>query len=873
MHQISTQEAEQKLHTVRDKGLSTEEANQRLKKFGANSIQQEKELNGWVIFFRQFKSPIVILLILAATMSFLSSEWLDGFAILIVLLINAVIGFLMERQAHRSMRALKDLTRTYAKVVRDSRLMNVPSEDVVPGDLLFFEAGDMVMADARIIQATQFQVNESALTGESVPVDKNTSTLPNDTPLAERANMVYRGTFITKGNAKAIVAATGMSTELGKIATMVQRAEQSSTPIEKKLEQFGKKLIGVTLLLVAIIFVAGILKGIGVLEMLGTVIALSVASIPEGLPIVATLALAHGMLKMAKRNVIVKKLAAVETLGGTTVICTDKTGTLTENRIEVSQLVTPDFNYELKMERSLSFDLVLRAAVLCNTAEVHQEGDTYKEVGDPVETGLLKFALREGIDIAALRNQFPKIAEEPFSSETKIMATLHRAEKNAIVLAKGATEELLKRCTRILMHDQEQPLTEEGKKAWLQKADELAFLGLKVLAFGYTYTDERQIHAKHDLVFSGLTGLIDPPRKDVPGAIKECKSAGISVVMITGDHPTTAKNIALTLGIIDSEKASAIHGSAMKNFEDLTPDEKKQWKQAHVFARVSPKQKLDLIAVLQEDRNIVAMTGDGVNDAPALKKADIGIAMGIRGTQVAQEVSDMVLKDDAFTSIVVAVRQGRIIFENIRKFLIYLLSGNLSEILVISTASLIGLGFQLIPLQILFINLITDVFPALALGLSEGYPELMKRAPRNPESPIITNKNWYSIILYCIVITACTVGAVFFNHYFVHANEEWNAHLGNNILFLTLISAQLLHVFNMAERTANFFRSDVFRNKYVWYGLLISVFLTALIYFFEITKEAFNLYPLELRDVLTVVMFAGLSLILILALRKSKVIY
>lgn len=846
------------------KGLSHAEAKNRLTSFGANKISAEKNKSAWIIFFSQFKSPIVWLLIVAAGLSFYFQEWLDGIAILIVILINAIIGFYMEFQAERSMNALKKLSAVPGKVLRNGQIQEINSEVIVPGDIVYFEAGDMIPADGRIIKSFQVQIDESALTGESLPVEKSVNAIPIDTTLAERCNMGYKGTFSTKGNGYMIVTSTGMNTELGKIASMVHSADQSSTPLEKKLQDFSKKLIWITVGLVVIIFIAGLLDGQKFIEMLETSIALAVAAIPEGLPIVATMALAQGMLKMAKFNVIVKKLSAVETLGGTNVICTDKTGTLTQNKIEVSTIVTAANNTE-------SLELINRIAVLCNTAELQKSNGEIKEIGDPLETGLLKFAEKNSIDIEKYRREFQKIKEEPFSSETKIMSTLHLNSKERIIYSKGASEELLKRCSHILDSNGIVELNNENRNHWIKKAEELAFSGLRVIAGAFKPNASEAQDLSQNLVFVGLYGMIDPPRAEVFDAIKECKTAGIKIVMITGDHPATAKNIALKLGIANNEEFKVMIGKEMHDFDLLTNEEKNNWIETSVFARVSPKQKLDLVTVFQERKNIVGMTGDGVNDAPALKKADIGIAMGLRGTQVSQEVADMVLKDDSFSSIVIAIKQGRIIFENIRKFVVFLLSCNLSELLVIATASVLNLHFQLFPLQILFINLITDVLPALALGITEGSDAVMNRPPRNINEPIIDKKKWISIFFYSVVIGAVSIGAVFFSHLTVHKTELWNPELCNNILFFTLVFSQLLHVLNMSDGTS-YFRSEVMKSKYVWGAIIISVIILLGLYAIEPVRTVLSIYMMSVSDWLIISGASILSLVIIQIGKKTKLV-
>lgn len=842
-------------------GLSSIEVANRLKEFGGNKIEREKNKSGWLIFLAQFKSPIIWLLIFAAGLSFYFKEWQDGIAIVIVVMINALIGFYMEYQAERSMNALKKLSAVPAKIIRNGQLVELNAEDIVPGDIAFIEAGDMIPADGRVFNASQLEIDESALTGESLPVEKEMDVLPPDTTLAERSNMLYKGTFSTKGNGYMIVTSTGMLTELGKIAKMVQKADQATTPLEKKLQAFSKILILITVILVVVIFVAGLLNGQKWLEMLETSIALAVAAIPEGLPIVATMALAQGMLKMARYNVIVKKLSAVETLGGTNVICTDKTGTLTYNKIEVNTVVSTANNEE-------SAEIINRIAILCNTAELDNSGN---EVGDPLEIGLLKYVAKNNISIQDYRNRFKKLKEEPFSSENKFMSTLHTSEKNNSVYAKGAAEELLVRCSHILTATGITELGNETRSLWINKAEELANTGLKVIAGAYR--PEVDIHADMtaDLVFTGLFGMIDPPREEVHDAIKECKSAGINVVMITGDHPATAKNIALKLGIIEKENCKVILGKEMNDFELLTEKEKENWREAKVFARVSPKQKLDLISVLQEKKNIVGMTGDGVNDAPALKKADIGIAMGLKGSQVSQEVADMVLKDDSFKSIVLAIKQGRTIFDNIRKFVIFLLSCNLSELIVIAIASVLNLHFQLFPLQILFINLITDVLPALALGFTKGGVGVMMHPPRNISEPIIDRKRWGSIFFYSMVIGGMSISAVFFSHATVHKTETWNAELCNNILFFTLIFSQLLHVLNMGNNKSTFFKSEVFKNKYVWGAIVLSVAIVMMMYLIVPFRKVLSLHEMTVNDWLISIGASIISVIIIQLGKKLKI--
>ena len=852
-------------------GLSSPDAIDRLNRYGRNIIEDKKKISPVIIFFNQFKSPFVLLLLLAAGLSFYFKEWLDGIAILIVIFVNSIIGFLMEFQAERSMDALKRMTKVNAKVIRNGKLCEISSDEIVPGDTLYAEAGDIILADARIFNSSHLQADESALTGESMPVEKLDSVLPVDATLADRTNMLYKGTHITNGNVKALVTATGMQTELGRIAGLVQTADQNITPLEKKIEQFSKTILWITVSLIAVIFLSGVLYGDGIISMLETSIALAVAAIPEGLPIVTTLALAQGMIRMARHNVIVKKLSAVETLGGTNVICTDKTGTLTQNKIEVSSIITPEGKWEIKSDLvnrksipdSDSNTWLKRICVLCNTAELIFSDGHMKEVGDPLETALLKFAYADGIEIEPYREKYPKLGEEPFSSETRIMATLHADGQNNFVVAKGAVEEILRRCL----------MDEVRKNQWLEQAEQLATSGLRMIAVAYKTANGIPERFSEQLLFVGLIGMLDPPRAEVFAAVRECESAGITVQMITGDHPATAKNIALKLGIVNDEKEQVIIGKSMTAYENISAGEKQSWLKAKIFARVSPKQKLDLITVLQENNFVVGMTGDGVNDAPALKKADIGIAMGKRGTQVAQEVADMVLKDDSFSSIVLAIRQGRVIFENIRKFIIYLLSCNLSELLIISFSSVLNLHYSLFPLQILYINLVTDVLPALALGVTEGSDAIMKMPPRKASERIIDKVRWKSIIVYSVVMAACCLGAVFFTHETFHQSEMWNPELCNNILFITLILSQLWNVFNMTtDNSIAFHKSDVFRNKFVWIAIAACLILTIGTYFIPYVENVLSLYAPSGQDLAIMFGFSILSLVIIQTLKRMKVI-
>ena len=870
-HATTIEEATKLLNSHTEQGLTIDDAKQRLEHFGLNAIEEAKAISPFKILVNQFKSPIVFLLLFAAGMSFWFKEWLDGIAILLVLFINAAIGFYMEFKAHKSVKALKKLSSIPAKVLRDGKLNEINSEEIVPGDIAFTEAGDMIPADGIIIRSTQLLIDESALTGESVPVEKKADVLPEATILGDRTNMMFKATNVSKGNAYILVGATGMKTELGKIADLVHSSKQAATPLEKKLEQFSKKLIIITLGLVVVIFIIGLINGEQIIAMLQTSIALAVAAIPEGLPIVATLTLAQGMLKMSRYNVIVKKLSAVETLGGTNVICTDKTGTLTQNKMEVVFVETPSGTWKKDVDftgKKEQLELITQCAVLCNTADIQTSGKETKEIGDPLEIALLKFSKDKGEDINKVRKEFLKKNEEPFSSETKIMSTLHEHDGKFYVFAKGAPEELLLKCTQIY-EGSVVAMDTAKKEQWVAAAEKFSASGHRMIAMAYRQTDSTPSSLIEELVFLGLVGMIDPPRPEVQAAINDCKTAGIKVVMITGDHPSTAHFIGTQLGISTEEEVPVI-GKDMKEFEALSEEEKQHWINTSVFARVDPKHKLDLVKVFQEKGYVVGMTGDGVNDAPAIKKSDIGIAMGLRGTQVAQEVSDMVLKDDSFSSIVVAIKQGRIIFENIKKFVTFLLSCNLSELAVIAVVALMNLHFQLLPLQILFINLITDLLPALALGITKGGADIMKLSPRKSSEPIINKSRWKLIFFYSIVITSVSTIGVLINHFNFHSGSSSDAAVCNNILFFTLIFSQLFHVFNMSS--GPFFNNEVIKNKYVWFSVIASLVILIGVIQIPYVREALNIISMTMQEWIIILTASITSVIIIQVVRSLKLL-
>ncbi len=878
VHTLSVEDVLKSFETDANNGLSKAEADKRHQEFGANIYQTQKQKSIWLMLLKHFNSPIVYLLVFGAAVSIYFKDFIEAIAIGAVILINALIGFFMELQARSSMNALKEMDIILTNILRDGKIIEIPSEELCPGDIMVLEAGDIVPGDGRLIDINQLQCDESSLTGESIPSKKNTEPLPQDAVLGDRHNMVFKGASVVNGNGKAVVTGIALHTELGTITSLVESAEETITPLDKKLNALSKKLILITLIMTAIFAITGIIQGKTWVLIIETSIALAVAAIPEGLPIVATVALAYGMLLMAKRNAIVKKLAAVETLGSTSVILTDKTGTLTENKIHVEVFSFPDESVKVHIDNnSLQFDngqiekskenfekLKLIGA-LCNNATVEKVGDATKEKGDPIEIALIHLSNAEGVVLADIKKQYERIGEVPFNSDTKIMGTLHKSPIGQLVAAKGSVEDLLATCSQLQSGATVRNIEEADKKNILAASEKMAADGIRVLAFGYKEGNDlpKEDFVK-ELVYCGMIGFLDPPRLDIKDAISSCRKAGIKVVMITGDHPLTALNIAKKVGLVDEAEQHVITGKDLPEMGDaLSADWKEKILGTAVFARTTPKQKLDIADIYQKAGNIVAMTGDGVNDAPALKKADVGIAMGLRGTQVAKETASIVLKDDSFTSIAEAVAHGRAIFQNIQKFVIYLVSCNLSEIFVVTVLGFIAPAATLLPLQILFLNMVTDVFPALALGVGKGAETVMEQPPRDPKKAIISNKNWQVIVIYAVTITLAVVAAVMYCKQTISSNDK----VANNVAFITLAFAQLFHVFNMATVNANILVNDITKNKFVWLAIVVCSGLMVLVYVVPQMRLVLGLSTLPLQ-IWLVCIVAGLLPLLAMQLYK-----
>ncbi|WP_426095289.1 cation-translocating P-type ATPase [Flavobacterium sp. DSR2-3-3] len=839
-HSFSVEEVVIAFQTDSESGLSQPEAEKRTREFGPNIYQAQKQKSIWLMMLLQFKSPIVYLLFFAVAVTFYFQNVIEAIAILVVIMVNAAIGFLMELQARNSMNALKEMDVIHSKVIRDGKVQEIPSEKIVPGDIIVLEAGDVIPGDAHLIESNQLQCEESSLTGESLPTEKNTDKLAKDIALGDQFNMVFKGTSVTNGSGKAVITGIAQHTQLGTITSLVESSKEKETPLDKKIGALSKKLIWITLAMTGIFAITGIIQGKDWVLILETSIALSVAAFPEGLPIVATVALAYGMLLMAKRNAIVKKLSAVETLGSSNVILTDKTGTLTENKIYVDTFSFPNEKIKVSIKNNVlsfaegnikkseaEFQKLILIGALCNNASPKNGDDKTELIGDPIEIALVHLADASGSATEELKLQYERTGEIPFSSDTKIMGTLHKNSNGYFIAAKGSVEHLLIKCSKIQTGNTIQNLSEEERKNILAQSEEMAADGLRVLAFAFN--EEGEINKDdflNSLVYVAMIGFLDPPRLDIKEAMLTCRKAGIKIVMITGDHPLTALNIAKKVGLVDENEQNAITGIDMPDMESLSDEWNKKILSTAVFARTTPKQKLDIVATYQKAGNIVAMTGDGVNDAPALKKSDIGIAMGLRGTQVAKETASIILKDDSFKSITQAVSHGREIFQNIQKFVIYLVSCNLSEIFIVTTLGFVVPTSTLLPLQILFLNMVTDVFPALALGLGKGDKTVMERPPRDPKLLIISNRDWITISLYAAAMTLAVIIAVVYCKQIISTDSK----IINNVAFITLAFAQLFHVFNMSSPHSNFFVNEITKNKFVWIALLICTALMVLVF-------------------------------------------
>jgi Ca2+-transporting ATPase len=885
------------LDTDARNGLSEEEAHARLDRYGRNELMAEKPVPAWRKFLEQFQDVLVILLLVAT----LISVWLwlyerdsalpyEAIAIFAVVLLNAIMGYIQQSRAEEAMAALRQMTAAHASVVREGTRQSIPATEVVPGDIIIIEEGNTVPADARVIQSTALQTAEAALTGESLPVLKDDLPIAEEVGLGDRDNMVFSGTVAVYGHGRAVVTATGMQTEMGRIAGMLKETPIETTPLQKELHRVGK-FLGIVVIAIAVVIITTIIlvehvRGFSALfDVLILGVALAVAAVPESLPAVVTVVLSLGVKRMAQKNAIVRHLAAVETLGSANVVASDKTGTLTKNEMTVLTVVTANGRVNLdgtgyspegkvhregggKIDGALQFELVraLAAADRASNAVLHERNGRWAVHGDPTEGALIVAARKAGLEAEALNARLERIGEVPFSSERKLMSTVHsdaEQKERLLVFTKGAPDVLLARCTQELVGDEIKPLTEERRAEILESNEELAGEALRTLAVSFRTLPKDALRktefdgedVEKDLVFLGLIGMIDPPRREAKDAVARAMAAGVRPIMITGDHPKTATVIAAELGI-------PIHGEAVTGAElEKMPEEKldRTVQEVSVYARVNPEHKLRIVKALQRAGSIVAMTGDGVNDAPALKTADIGVAMGITGTDVSKEASDVVLADDNFATIVAAVEEGRAIFSNIRKFLRYLLSSNLGEVMImffgllladvigLTAESRTGIVLPLLATQILWINLVTDGPPALALGVDPADPGLMKEPPRPREEGVITHSMWAGNIFTGAVMAAGTLFVLDASLAGGLIESTGSLRYAQTMAFNTVVFFSLFVVFNARSDKQSAF-VGLFSNKWLWGAVMLSILLQVMVIYIPFLQQAFSTVSLSPGD-------------------------
>mgnify|MGYP001176426392 CR=1 FL=1 len=855
-HRLEAGQVAERVATALSTGLADAEARSRLAEHGANEIAEGERRSPWLMLAGQFADFMILVLIAAAIISGVVGEPQDAIAIVVIVVLNAAIGFVQEYRAERTMAALRRMGAPHARVLRDGEVRDVAARELVPGDVVLLEAGNIVPADLRLVEAARLKVQESALTGESHAVDKQVLPIgEGDTALGERTNMAYKGTVVTYGRGRGIVAATGMATELGRIASLIQRAGEGRTPLQRRLAHFGRRLAFAALAICAIVFAAGLLRGEPLVLMFLTAVSLAVAAIPEALPAVVTVALAIGAGKMARRNALVRRLPAVETLGSVTVICSDKTGTLTQNRMGVARYWTGR-SREAAEETppDESWTRLMRAMALCNDAQAAADG-TLK--GDPTETALHEAARAAGFDKARLAADLPRVMELPFDAERKRMTTAHRDGERCIAYTKGAPESVVDRCARIATADGERDI---DARAVLAEAERMAADGLRVLALAERSwpgqpPDEDPGAVEDGLTLLGLVGLVDPPREEAAAAVAECKTAGITPVMITGDHPVTARAIATQLGILGEGEAVMDGGQlASLSAEELDDHAGR----TAAYARVNPEQKIRIVEALQARGEIVAMTGDGVNDAPALNRADIGVAMGLSGTDVSREASHLVLLDDNFATIVAAVREGRRIYDNIRKFIKYAMAGNLGEIWTIFLAPFLGLPIPLLPIHILWVNLVTDGLPGLALAVEPGERGLMRRPPRPPGESVFARGMWQHIVWVGLLLGGVCIAVQAWAH--ASGNAHWQT-----MVFTVLALSQLGHAMAIRSERDSLFTQGLGSNPALLATVVLTLGLQLAVIYVPWLNGIFHTQPLTFGELvlclaLSCVVFAGVEI-------------
>ena len=874
-HTLATNEVAKETNTNLTKGLTMEEAKKRLKRFGYNELKEAKKQSALLLFLNQFKDFMVLVLLAATIISGLLGEYVDAIAIIVIVIMNGLLGFFQERRAEKSLEALKQLSAPQATVLRDGEWLKIPARELVVGDIIKFSSGDRIGADVRLIDAKGLEIEESALTGESVPTAKSAVSLMNENAaLGDLHNMAFMGTLVTRGSGIGIVIATGMKTAMGQIANLLQEAETVMTPLQRRLEQLGKILIVVALFLTVLVVVVGVIQGHGLYEMFLAGVSLAVAAIPEGLPAIVTIALALGVQRMIKKNAIVRKLPAVETLACASVICSDKTGTMTENMMTVTHiwangktwtisgagLETSGQFYEngrpIDITKEAVLQQLLMFGVLCNSSQLKEKKGRRYIDGDPTEGALLVAAMKAGLTKERIENEFIVEQEFPFDSERKMMTVIVKDKAGRrFIVTKGAPDVLLQVSKQIWWNGREQTMTVAWRKTIQDVIQQMASQALRTIALAYRplqaherITSEKE--AEKNLVFIGIQGMIDPPRPEVKKAVQQCREAGIKTVMITGDHVLTAKAIAKQLGVLPPNgkvmDGPTLSRLSVDELEEVVDD-------VYVFARVSPEHKLKIVKALQRRGHIVAMTGDGVNDAPAIKAADIGVAMGQSGTDVAKEAAALVLLDDNFATIQAAIQEGRNIYENIRKFIRYLLASNVGEILVMLFAMLLALPLPLVPIQILWVNLVTDGLPAMALGIDRAEENVMKRPPRHPKEGVFARGLGWKIISRGFVIGMVTLAA-FMTAYERSGNDLVYA---QTVAFATLVMAQLIHVFDCRCERSIFDRNP-FENIYLFGAVIVSILLLLVVIYYPPLQGIFHTMPIALFDWLLIIGLAAL---------------
>lgn len=868
-HKLGTNEVLNKLEVSRDKGLNAKEAKNRLNKYGENKLLENKKKNIIIKFLEQFKDFMVIILLIAAVISFITSiieensDYIDSVIILIIVIVNAIIGVIQENKAEKAIDALKKLSAPHARLIRGGKEIHTESNNVVPGDILLLDAGDFVCADARLIESYNLKTEESALTGESLPAEKNADVIvTHDKGIGDRKNMVFSSSVVTSGHAVAVVVGTGMDTEVGKIATLINQEDSPQTPLQKKLAQTSKFLGIGALIICAGIFFIGLIQNTNPLEMFMISISLAVAAIPEGLPAVVTIVLAIGVKRMAINRAIIRKLPAVETLGSATVICSDKTGTLTQNKMTVTKLSNANSYVDFSSNDGLK---ILTMASLCNNSTLSGDFGHWKASGEPTEKAIVLAAAKAGKVKSAIDNQFLRVGEAPFDSKRKLMSTVHKLGNNHYrVITKGAPDVLLKRCTSYSINDSSSNLDYKTTAKIERQNKNMAENALRVLAVAYkdiSYQPTSASDMEKDLCFCGLIGMIDPPRPQAKHAVRECINAGIKPAMITGDHIITASAIAKELGIL-KDSDLAITGSEIEKMPQSELE--KRIHSYSVFARVSPEHKVRIVKAFQKNNDVVAMTGDGVNDAPALKAADIGCAMGLSGTDVAKEASDMILTDDNFATIIQAVKQGRGIFENIKKTVHFLLSTNIGEIITVLIAFLMGIPTPLLAIQLLWVNLVTDSFPALALGVEPIDPDIMKQKPTNSKKGIFTGGMGYNIF-----VEGCFIGAVSLLAFVIGIkffDTTPNPIIGRTMAFCVLSLSQLVHAFNVRS-DKSFFKYGFLRNPQMTLSFIVCSILQSSVVSVPSIANVFKTIPLDFLQ-WTIVILLSVSILVIVEIEK-----